>query len=160
MMSGAELLRDVSWYFQYCIRVHPGFGRARGYLGGVFAMSERYLDAVYYYMSAMVSDVPFETRESLESVFGLASKKQFALEQEMKNESDEDTGLLRVRLFGLRFLNVIRCVWTNVRLFGGANAQINLDNVPQYAARLAFSMRQLLARWERDEIRYILFCLE
>ena len=28
--------------------------------------------------------------------------------------------------------------------------------VPQYAVRLSFSMRQLLARWEKDELKYIL----
>ena len=113
---GPELLRDVSWCFQYAFRVHPGFGRARAYLGGVHTMSERYLDAVYYYMSSMVSDLPYETRESLEFVLGLCSQKQYALEQETQGGTAEEQNAVRVRLFGLRFLNVIRCLWTNVRL--------------------------------------------
>ena len=113
--TGAELLRDVSWCFQYAFLLHRGFGRARAYLGGVYAMKESFLDSVYYNMSSMVSDLPYETRESLEYVFGLCSQQQHALEQEVRGRSAEEQDAVCVRLFGLRFLNVIRCLWTNVR---------------------------------------------
>lgn len=113
--AGAELLRDVSWCFQYAFRLHPGFGRARAYLGGVHAMKEIFLDSVYYNMSSMVSDLPHETRESLEYVFGMCSQQQHALEEEVRGRSAEEQDAVAVRLFSLRFLNVIRCLWTNVR---------------------------------------------
>ena len=33
----------------------------------------------------------------------------------MRGRSAEEQDAVCVRLFGLRFLNVIRCLWTNVR---------------------------------------------
>ena len=111
---GTTLLHDVTRNFQYAFCLHPGFGRARAYRGGVDAMNDHYLDAVYYYMSSLVSDLPYDTRESLEYVLGLCAQKQYALEQEKRDCSAEEQDALYVRLFGLRFLNVIRCLWTNV----------------------------------------------
>lgn len=124
-----------------CQLIHPGLGLYRYYLGGLKCISGSYLDAVYYYMSAIDCKITYDCREQLDLIFDRAYNTQYQLEQDKKKGKSIDQYSLRV--FVLRFIRAIKCIWTN----------IDLDRFSEYTKYLGTSLNSLIAQWSNNTIQ-------
>lgn len=124
-----------------CQLIHPGLGLYRYYLGGLKCISGSYLDAVYYYMSAIDCKITYDCREQLDLIFDRAYNTQYQLEQDKKKGKTIDQYSLRV--FVLRFIRAIKCIWTN----------IDLDCFSGYTKSLGTTLNTLIAQWSNNSIQ-------
>lgn len=131
----------VSGLLNMCHCIHPGLGLYRFYIGGLKVLQKSYLDAVYYYMSAIDCMLPYDSREQLETLFELCSKTQYQLESDKRKGMTVESFSLRV--YALRFIRVIRSIWTN----------IDLDGLPEYSKCLGSSLSNLISQWSSSDVQ-------
>lgn len=124
-----------------CSTIHPGLGLYRFFIGGMKLLKESFLDAVYYFMSAMDCTMPYNTREQLLSAFGQSYRFQYKLEEKKRNKEEVEN--YDVRVFISRFIRAIECIWTNV----------DIDKCPAYFKHLSTSLSILIAQWCNKEVR-------
>ena len=122
-------------YYMCCFHLHPGLGYYRFFYGEIKALSQKFLDAIYYYISAIMSKQPYNCHEDLLKLFDESQKYLCNLEKE-KDPSNQ------LQIFALSFIRVIKCIWTG----------INLDKFPGYLNSFTKSFNTHLEKWSRDEM--------
>lgn len=144
MMFRSTLIVDDSTvvsFLNLCHNVHPGLGRYRFYIGGMKVLEKSFLDAVYYYMSSIDCKIPYDSREQLKNTFDQSFQFQYKLEQDKRKGIVVDSYSLRV--YVLRFIRAVKCIWTN----------IDLDKFPEYSRSLGTSLNTLISQWSNQDVR-------
>lgn len=133
--------------------LNPAFGRARFYRAGFALKSGSFLDAVYFFFSALDAEDAFFCREQLDAAFQLCQKQERLLSQQRREKGEFSEWL---RLSVLRFLGLIGRIWT----------KIDVDGCDELLVEFEGELGQTLERISRGEIKgssdvfvYMLSCL-
>lgn len=133
--------------------LNPAFGRARFYRAGFALKSGSFLDAVYFFFSALDAEDAYFCREQLDAAFQLCQKQERILSQQRREKGEFRDWL---RLSVLRFLGLLGRIWT----------KIDVDGCDALLVEFEGELGQTLERISRGEIKgssdvfvYMLSCL-
>ena len=133
--------------------LNPAFGRARFYRAGFALKSGSFLDAIYFFFSALDAEDAFFCHEQLGAAFQLCQKQERLLTQQRREKGEFSEWL---RLCVLQFLGLIGRIWT----------KIDVDSCEELLVEFEGELGRTLDRISRGESKgnsdvfvYMLSCL-
>jgi hypothetical protein len=114
-IASSQQANPISASLKTALFLNPAFGRARMNLGGLAMTTQSYLDAIYYYLSALDAEDPVNCRETLDMAFSRCiHHEHYLISYKRRNGglTPKDT----LRLLGCQYLMILGKIWTKVDL--------------------------------------------
>ena len=115
--------------------LNPSFGYARFYRGGIALASASYLDAIFFYFTALNAEDPYDCKEALNAAFDRCVYQHNLLQDGNRNVK-KTNGKTLLRLMAMKYLSIVGKIWTRV----------DIDALEEMIHDFEWSLKELLRR--------------